>query len=136
MKHIISILLALITALMLTFSASAANITPDGISVAGNEDGSVTVTISVHNPKQAAINGFALYDFSHKSWVQIGDKKISIGKWLNVKINARTIKKIRFKLPASKVEGLTDDDMQNITYCLYWSCWCGDVYCYGRAVSG
>lgn len=132
MKRLVSIILALITAVLLTANVSAASVMPDILSAVLNEDGSVTVTISVRNPKQAAINGFALYDFSHKSWVQFGTMRVSLAKWLNVKINARTIKKIKIKIPASKIDGITAEDIECMDYRLYYSCWAGETYCYGR----
>lgn len=131
MKRITSFILALLTALMLSVTTSAA-VYPEIVSAALNEDGSVTVTISVRNPKQVAINGFALYDFSHKSWVQFGTMRVSLAKWLNVKISARTIKKIKIKIPASKIDGITAEDIECMDYRLYYSCWAGETYCYGR----
>ena len=127
-KRIMVIITALICMAAFTLSASATRTVWAYISeVSRNEDNKIIVTICIRNEKDKAVDGFALYDaVNHRTKVYFAEGYIDIGKFLKVKVPARTQKKIRITYTADI------EDISEYSYKLYYSCWAGDVYCYGR----
>ena len=130
MKKLACIIIVSVMLFAFAVSSSAErvpDIYPDITGIEQTEDG-VTVTVTIFNRKDEAIDGFALYDFTHASGIRLGGVTYNIGKWLNVTVKPHTAKRVKIKLRDARTDG-------TVKYRLYFSCWCGRAYVYGRVSS-
>lgn len=102
-----------------------------------NNDGSITLIITIVNKHDTDAKVFCLSSYGSKSVVAFGKYKFNISKYIDLQtIKAKSIKSYKVTIPYSKVpRDLTANDILDCQFKLYYTYWSGDALYDGYIIS-